>query len=95
MEPSFNPDYGHGGLGGFEEAAWVPVSSSNVEAVRFVSGNEYPLQVRFLAKGRRPSSVYEYKVERYVYDEMLTAGSQGKFVWHELRARGYPYRKLS
>jgi hypothetical protein len=76
------------------DAIWQPVSSSNVEAIRWVEGADYPLGVRFKPKGKSPGSEYEYATPRGVYDAMASAGSKGQFVWRELRDK-YPYRKVA
>jgi hypothetical protein len=71
-------------------AQWVPVSSSNVEAVRY-EGNT--LYVKFLAKGKFPSSTYAYfNVPQEVAVAMLRAPSQGKFVHEQLD--GYSYSRI-
>lgn len=69
---------------------WIPVSSSNVEAVRWVGGN-YGLQVRFLSKGWE----YGYHVPYETYEAMLAAPSKGSFVWYALRNTGVPYTRLT
>lgn len=77
----------------FDEPGWIEVHSSNVEAIRWRDGHEYPLQVKFLAKGNHPATVYEYRVPFEVYDEMFASASKGKFVWG-MRTAGYPYRRI-
>lgn len=72
---------------------WVSVSSSNVEAVRFVGADW--LDVRFLAKGKARSRTYRYYgVPWSVYWEMMAAPSKGQFVWQRLRGR-YEYAEIS
>jgi hypothetical protein len=76
----------------FERSRWQPVKSSNVEAIRWIAGNN--LEVKFLAKGNQPSSVYRYfGVPVSVFEKMLAAPSKGKFVWQELRGR-YLYKRI-
>lgn len=90
-----------GATAGTFETTWINVRSSNVEAIRWVGPQgltpkgAYGLQVKFLAKGGRPSRVYAYDVPFPVYDEMFEASSKGKFVWFALRANNYPYRRIS
>ena len=72
---------------------WIPVSSSNVEAIRWVGG-QYGLQVRFLAKKRWPSSTYEYNLGYSTFRAMLEASSKGKFVW-AMRHANIPYRRIA
>lgn len=72
---------------------WIPVSSSNVEAIRWVGG-QYGLQVKFLAKKHWPSSTYEYLVGYSTFLEMQEANSKGKFVWGMRYAR-IPYRRIA
>ena len=66
--------------------AWIPVSSSNVEKMRWVGGN-WGLQVGF-----RNGYLYEYAVGHSVYLEMLESGSKGSFVWW-MRRSGVAYRR--
>lgn len=68
---------------------WIPVSSSNVDAIRWVGGH-WGLQVRFKKKGWE----YAYHVPYSTFDEMLSASSKGKFVWY-MRNAGIPYHRLT
>lgn len=76
-----------------DTGGWIPVTSSNVAAIRWAEGHEYPLEVKFRAKGRWPETIYAYRVPFAVYDDMFAASSQGKFVWNVLRH--YPYRRMA
>lgn len=71
------------------EVPWIPVSSSNVEAIRWVGGN-WGLQVRFKKKGWE----YEYHVGHGAFQQMLHAPSKGQFVWW-LRRSKVPYHRLT
>lgn len=73
---------------------WVPVSSSNVEAVRWL-GREY-FDVRFLAKGGRAGSTYRYfsARARELYLAMLAAGSKGHWLWANVKTTGIPYKRI-
>lgn len=77
------------------EVGWIPVGSSNVEAIKWVETDQYPLKVKFLAKDNYPSRTYEYRVPLEVLDDMFSAGSMGRFVWQVLRGQGYPYREIT
>lgn len=72
-------------------APWIPVSSSNVEAIRYVGGN-YGLQVRFKSKGWEYAY---YDPTPGLYEDMLAAPSKGQFVWYRLRLGGVPYTRLT
>lgn len=72
---------------------WIPVSSSNVEAVRWVGGT-WGLQVMFLPKKSWPRSTYEYNVGYTTFRAMMDASSKGSFVWGMRRAQ-IPYHRLS
>ncbi len=73
-------------------AQWTSVSSSNVQALRFLGRDR--LEVMFLSKGRWPRSIYAYfGVPVDFYYQMLNASSKGKFVWRHLRG-AYPYARL-
>lgn len=80
---------------------WIPVRSSNVQAIRWTgTPNEtrrgsYSLQVKFLPRGGRPSSVYAYDVPWDIYDELFSASSKGKFIHYELIANRWPYRRIA
>lgn len=75
------------------ETDWIPVSSSNVEAIRWVGGS-WGLQVKFLAKKRWPSSTYEYNVGYSTFQAMLESSSKGHFVW-EMRWARIPYHRIA
>lgn len=69
---------------------WYPVSSSNVEAIAYhdgrPTGGEQILAVKFLAKGRWPSSVYfYYDCPISVFQDMRAASSKGQFHWRTIR----------
>lgn len=65
-----------------DAADWVPVRSSNVEAVAYVEafGRMY---LRFKSGER-----YAYKCPRAVYDGLLAAPSKGQYVFYVVRAKG-------
>jgi hypothetical protein len=63
---------------------WSAVSSSNVEAIRRCGEYGRDLEVKFLAKGKRPSTIYRYLGAGWRYDDMLAAGSKGVFVHRNL-----------
>lgn len=77
------------------ETAWIPVQSSNVQAIRWMPDHPYPLQVRFRSTKLHPASIYGYQTPFEIYDDFFAAPSMGRFVWNVLRGSGYPYRKLS
>lgn len=64
--------------------------STNVDAVRWVGGSLYPLQVRFLS-----GAIYEYQTDVGTYVELQTGPSAGKGVWDLLRRPGVPYRRVA
>lgn len=66
------------------ELYWVPVSSSNVDAISWNAGADYPLWVRF-----RDGAVYAYDTTEDVYDEMFGASSPGRFVHTVLSRMAY------
>ena len=74
---------------------WVPVKSTNVAAVKYVSAFATPyLFVRFKSGER-----YAYHgVPRGVYEGLLSAPSKGQYVYYVIRGKGtdsvYPYDKL-
>ncbi len=71
------------------ELYWIPVSSSNVNAISWNEGADFKLWVRF-----HSGAVYKYDVDEDVYDEMFSASSQGRFVWHVLRMGHFPYERV-
>lgn len=66
--------------------AWISVSSSNVDAVRWVGGS-HGLNVRF--KG---GWLYFYQVPYSTFRAMVESTSKGKFIWM-LRNTGVPYKR--
>lgn len=73
--------------------SWVPVSSSNVEAVRMAGRTV--LAVRFKAKEKSPASVYHYYgADESVLREMLASASKGQFV-HQVLRRRFAFSKMS
>lgn len=72
-----------------EGAGWIPCKSSNVAAFRWVGGDAYPLQVRFLN-----GSAYEYDAPESVYDDLFSAPSKGKFVAYRIKRGGYAFRRI-
>lgn len=68
---------------------WIPVSSSNVDALRWVPDSPYPLQIRF-----QKNAVYGYAAPYWQYEAILYAGSKGKAVWYYLRRSGVAYTRL-
>lgn len=86
----------------FDQASkWLSVDSSNVAAIRFVVDDQATgaaqgdnaagtLYVRF-----KDGSVYAYSGATLgLYQEMVNAPSQGKFVWQRLRDK-FPYSKVA
>ncbi len=65
---------------------WISVSSSNVDAIRWVGG-EFGLNIRFLS-----GWLYYFAVPYAMFESMLNAPSKGKFVW-QLRRSQVPYRR--
>jgi hypothetical protein len=61
-----------------------PVSSSNVESV-WTDGND--LFVKFLAKGRWPSTTYYWPGAAGMLQAMLASPSKGKFVHWQLEVQ--------
>ncbi len=75
--------------------AWIPMGSSNVDAIAWVEAADYKLFVRFHDKGDgKGSAVYQYDVNEDVYDSFFSASSPGRYVWFVLRKGGYPYRRV-
>lgn len=68
------------------EVPWILVSSSNVEAIRWVGGS-WGLNVSF-----KNGYLYEYSVGYNAYVQMLNAPSKGQFVWM-MRRSAVPYRR--
>lgn len=73
---------------GDEGLGWIPVSSSNVDAVRWAPAEPYPLQVQFR------SGVYGYVAPYWMYEAILYAGSKGKAVNYFLKKTGVAYARL-
>ncbi len=75
------------------ETDWIPVTSTNVEAIRWVGGT-WGLQVKFLAKKSWPSSTYEYNTGYGTFKAMMQSASKGHFVW-EMRWAMLPYHRIA
>ncbi len=75
------------------QLGWQSVSSSNVEAIRWVGGN-WGAQVKFLAKKNSPSSEYEYFATFQEFLDLKNASSKGKHIW-QWRREGKPYHRIS
>lgn len=75
------------------ELGWQHVSSSNVEAIRWVGGN-WGTQVRFKAKKSSPSSEYEYFGTFEDFLELKNASSKGKKIW-AWRREQKPYHRIA
>ena len=74
-----------------QDAIWWPVSSSNVDAIRWL-GKPFGLNVRF-KKGTKKFPgrwLYYYDVAYSTFEQMRDAPSKGKFIWM-LRRTGVPY----
>lgn len=72
---------------------WVPVQSSNLEAVWYDAEGGM-LKVKFLAKGKQPSRTYGYSgVPMQVYLDLLDAPSKGKYHAKHIKFN-YPYMPL-
>jgi hypothetical protein len=77
------------GFTGAEDTPWINAVSTNVAAFRWVPGDPYPLQVRFL-----DGAEYGYLAPEVIYDGILFAPSKGGFLHHVLVKGGYPYLRL-
>lgn len=65
---------------------WVPVSSSNLNAVAYENGILY---IQF-----KSGSIYSYdNVPQSVYQELMSASSHGKYFSAYIR-NSYPYRRI-
>jgi hypothetical protein len=77
-----------------DDLHWSPVSSSNVDAIAY-DPNTSTLYVRFKAHGGKRPSTYMYQdVPRFVYQQLRSAGSAGKFHYAAIRTK-YNYTRLS
>ena len=72
---------------GLRELYWVPVSSSNVDAISWSDQADYGLFVRF-----RDGAVYQYQASESQYDDMFGASSPGRYVHYVLSQ--LPYRRV-
>lgn len=73
---------------------WIPVKSSNVAAIMYVS-EERKVQVEFQGKGGKPNTVYEYQnVDEATAEALGRAPSFGGAIWDLFRRPGYPYTQL-
>lgn len=76
----------------YQQVYWIPVSSSNVDAISWNSGADYKLWVRFKDKGDgNGSPVYSYDATEDQYDDMFAASSKGRYVNHILKL--LPYKR--
>lgn len=71
------------------ESAWIPVQSSNLQAVRYEPSTRQ-LFVRFRTEGRE----YRYDgVSVSTFEELLAAPSKGGYFAANIRS-SYPYTRL-
>lgn len=75
-----------------EDTDWIPVTSTNVAAIRWVGGG-YGLLVRFLPDPDGTSWEYGYAQPYTQFVAMLKAPSKGRFVW-EMRWAKVPYIRI-
>lgn len=79
-----------GAAAGVHDVDWVPVVSSNVQAVGYIPTFRR-LFVRFLS-----GAVYRYEdVPQAVYLSLLAAGSKGQALDRLVKKGGYGYTKVS
>ena len=88
--PKIDRRFRGGSLDWIESGRWANVKSSNVKAIRYDRARKH-LYVRFI--GGNAEYRY-YGVLRQTAEAMWRAASQGKFVWHVLRKKGYVFEKI-